>query len=981
VPAHSARTSAHARSGVRLVSPALQQQTSSLAGHTMAQHLLPARPVCYDYLRLASHPDLVRLLAAQAQSDGAPRSEQLLFADELIKINRKQKRQERVLLVTDRALYNFAVGSYKSAKRRIPARALCGVILSRGSDELVLQVSDDYDYRYDCRRRNELLEMLARAYELAHSTGAGAGPAPQLMVSFSDEAQLKDQVLTKDHLKAMQQVAANSIKPMAVCVEPPPPSQQQQPESSGSDVVTSVAAPSPPSSPAPGRLSPSASFSSQNSQALAPQSPSSRLGYATLQLPGAKSPAGKRNVRRSLITHGSGMLSPQMLAKIMASGGSIDANGFPAHAASAAPGPSGAAASPVPSPSSATFKSHTMKPWMFANLRAGNSGGGLGSGQHSRAGSKADSDTSSNGGCDAFASAPIGGGYSFRDPTSRVEGWLTKKKGSSTKWDRKYFILTSTHLSYFEPRIKGNASLEPGAVQEANLVVGTGAEGAAANGSGSTDDAELIVLRVECRAQKEPLLLAFPTEAAALEWHNAILQRNTAAPPAGADPDNDDDDSETRRPHLEGWLLHRERGGGLLGPLGGRAWARRYVVLTGDRIWFLEMALKGCISFAEGVSAHNTHEVEPTEQATSSAAGPLLGAGRASQTRFAHRFNVSSSDRIFYLAADSEEDCTAWIESIDAVNRENGRGGALAATDNDDEVDAAAAGAASSLAAMPASFLSSVSQPAPEGHVSFVFTDVQSSTSLWEKVPDAMDAALALHDRLLREILILYRGYEVKTEGDAFMVTFFTPVEATLWCLHVQLALLDAQWPEELCTHPAARREEVLPSPPAAAADGAAAASDALSAPAAASSPLLLFNGLRIRMGIHSGYPNARRNPITGRMDYFGPVVNRSARVSDTAHGGQVVATQEVVDAIKPILDEASAPAACETLIGQGVAQASLDRLRGKLGLGLADAPDELQPLLTDEGCHPLKGIPEPVRIFQVMPKRLALRKLPPLRD
>ena len=52
-----------------------------------------------------------------------------------------------------------------------------------------------------------------------------------------------------------------------------------------------------------------------------------------------------------------------------------------------------------------------------------------------------------------------------------------------------------------------------------------------------------------------------------------------------------------------------------------------------------------------------------------------------------------------------------------------------------------------------------------------------------------------------------YRGYEVKTEGDAFMVAFFTALECLLWCLEVQEALVGADWPEALLEQPAAKKE------------------------------------------------------------------------------------------------------------------------------------------------------------------------------
>lgn len=254
-------------------------------------------------------------------------------------------------------------------------------------------------------------------------------------------------------------------------------------------------------------------------------------------------------------------------------------------------------------------------------------------------------------------------------------------------------------------------------------------------------------------------------------------------------------------------------------------------------------------------------------------------------------------------------------------------------------------------------------EKAPIGNVTFVFTDVQSSTTLWGSNPTAMNSALTEHDKIMRRLLARYRGYEVKTEGDAFMVTFFNALDAVRWCIAVQRALLEANWSAELLKMEAAK-EEADPE-----------------------TKETLFSGLRVRMGIHCGEPIARQNPVTKRMDYFGPVVNMSARISDTAHGGQIVCSKEVFERIekerKAVLDKEKDGGVA--LAGAAEAMQNLkigDKHAGTVPVAyhaaaIADLP---AMRVNDLGAFSLKGISEPVRIYQVVPNDLARRLFPPLR-
>eukprot|EP01065_Artemidia_motanka_P036261 TRINITY_DN4417_c0_g2_i1.p1 TRINITY_DN4417_c0_g2~~TRINITY_DN4417_c0_g2_i1.p1 ORF type:complete len:1329 (+),score=344.82 TRINITY_DN4417_c0_g2_i1:163-4149(+) len=156
--------------------------------------------------------------------------------------------------------------------------------------------------------------------------------------------------------------------------------------------------------------------------------------------------------------------------------------------------------------------------------------------------------------------------------------------------------------------------------------------------------------------------------------------------------------------------------------------------------------------------------------------------------------------------------------------------------------------------------------------VGIAFTDVQSSTELWEEWPQAMYEALQIHDFLVRTTCDSVLGYEVKTIGDSFMLAFSSAVESVKFSLVVQEELLSQTWPAELADHRLCCR-------------------------IFGENGAVLWSGLRIRIGIHCGPVRMERNPVTGRTDYFGSTVNTAARVEAAIkHGGFVGVTDAVMD-------------------------------------------------------------------------------------
>ncbi len=181
--------------------------------------------------------------------------------------------------------------------------------------------------------------------------------------------------------------------------------------------------------------------------------------------------------------------------------------------------------------------------------------------------------------------------------------------------------------------------------------------------------------------------------------------------------------------------------------------------------------------------------------------------------------------------------------------------------------------------------------PLQSGIVTFLFTDIEGSTRLWETDLRAMSAALVRHDELLRSAIEAAGGQVFNTAGDAFCAVFPLPADAIAAAIAAQQALADQR-------------------------SGSGTA-------------------LRVRMAIHAGHAEMRDG------DYFGPPLNRVARLLSTGHGSQIL-----------------------------VSRSASDLARDHLPAGVS---------LRDLGEHALKDLQQPERVFQVLAPGL-VDDFPPLR-
>jgi class 3 adenylate cyclase/RecA/RadA recombinase len=142
-------------------------------------------------------------------------------------------------------------------------------------------------------------------------------------------------------------------------------------------------------------------------------------------------------------------------------------------------------------------------------------------------------------------------------------------------------------------------------------------------------------------------------------------------------------------------------------------------------------------------------------------------------------------------------------------------------------------------------------RPLPTDNVTFLFTDIEGSTTLWDEHPAAMGRALGRHDAILREA-VLSLGHIVKTTGDGLVAAFAETADAVVAARAAQERLAEEDWGE--------------------------------------------VGTLRVRMGLHAGEAERRDD------DYYGPAVNLTSRLMAVAHGGQVVLSEACAERVRDVL-------------------------------------------------------------------------------
>ncbi|CAD2222089.1 Adenylate and Guanylate cyclase catalytic domain containing protein, putative [Angomonas deanei] len=228
---------------------------------------------------------------------------------------------------------------------------------------------------------------------------------------------------------------------------------------------------------------------------------------------------------------------------------------------------------------------------------------------------------------------------------------------------------------------------------------------------------------------------------------------------------------------------------------------------------------------------------------------------------------------------------------------------------------------------------------APTGSEPFclLFTDIESSTNLWQRFPNIMREAVEQHHRIIRGIIHEYGGYEVKTAGDSFIIAARDVLVGLKIAVGIQL---------ELMRHlPIVEGFEML--------EEVQGGGD----PEAWSNQTF-----RVRIGIeHCTQATATYDTIHRRYDYYGPSVNQCARIEAAAAGGQILMSRETFKALKaiPAFHDEPCPADLRDIAGNSpVDERGFDHFVA----------------MCDVGKVKLKGIRKEVHVASVVPMCLAGR-------
>ena len=199
----------------------------------------------------------------------------------------------------------------------------------------------------------------------------------------------------------------------------------------------------------------------------------------------------------------------------------------------------------------------------------------------------------------------------------------------------------------------------------------------------------------------------------------------------------------------------------------------------------------------------------------------------------------------------------------------------------------------------------------PNGTVTFLFTDIESSTQHWERQPEAMALVLAHHDALLRTAIETHGGTVFKTGGDAFCSAFRTAPQALEAAVYAQLNLRHI--PETTGTR----------------------------------------LHLKVRMALHTGAAEHREG------DYFGATLNRVARLLAIGHGGQILLTE----AARALMRDLLPPSAGLISLGEHRLR-DLDRSESVFQLCHPELPSEFPPLTSLENPELSNNLPNQVTSF-----------------